>query len=423
MLQSYSTKSVCVYDSGQFIELAITLSKSFGRVYYSCPWRDGVPNSNLRTIGDGVPGLIKIQNFFDIVDDVDLFVFPENYWGDLQTHLVSLGKRVWGSRHGDELELYRDDAKRYFKKVSLPVGKYEVVTGLASLRRYLKANDNQHVKINVTRGDTESFHAKTYRLIESKLDEMEHTLGAKKFIMDFIVEAGIDDVISEVGYDGYAIDGQFPSVSLVGPEIKDKGYVGCMVDYDDLPDEVTLINDKLSDALEKYEYRNFLSTEIRITKDKTPYLIDLTCRSPSPPGELYMLMWENLPDILWHGAAGKCIDPKYKHKWGAHLVICSDRTEKGWLTVDFPNKYRDNIKFRNLCRIEGQYWVVPKNVEWPEFASVVTQADSLDDAIEECKEIAEQIQGEGIEVFPEALDKAKEEFSKLKELMSTKWDL
>ena len=420
MLQSYKTKSVCVFDSGQFIELAVTLSKHFGRVYYHCPWRDGVPNSNLRMIGDDVPGLIKINNFFDIVDDTDLFVFPENFYGDLQTHLVSLGKRVWGSRHGDELELYRDDAKKYFAKVGLPVAPYEVVTGLTALRKYLKEHDNQYVKVNVTRGTTESFHAKTYRLIEAKLDELEHKIGAKKFTMDFIIEAAIDDVISEVGYDGFCIDGQFPSVSLVGPEIKDKAYVGKMVKYSELPDEVTGVNDALSDALEQYQYRNFMSTEIRITKDKTPYLIDLTQRSPSPPGEAYLLQWKNLPDILWYGAEGKCIDPEYDHKWVAILVVDSDRAEKGWLTVDFPKKYRENIKFRNLCMIGKDCWVVPKNVPWPEAASVVTQADSMEDAIALCKEIAKQIEGEGVEVCPEALDKAEVEIQKLRDALGMK---
>jgi hypothetical protein len=61
------------------------------------------------------------------------------------------------------------------------------------LRKHLKANDDQWVKISGTRGDMETFGAKSYEKVEPRLDELEHNLGALKKVMKFTVEQGIND--------------------------------------------------------------------------------------------------------------------------------------------------------------------------------------------------------------------------------------
>src|SRR5208283_3342398 len=100
---------------------------------------------------------------------------------------------------------------------------------------------NQWVKINTTRGDMETFQAENYKLIEPKLDELEHTLGAKKLVMDFIVEEDLTNTC-DLSYDGYTIDGQFPSKAMIGVEIKDKGYVGVFKNYVDFPEVIKEFN-------------------------------------------------------------------------------------------------------------------------------------------------------------------------------------
>jgi hypothetical protein len=410
----FSNKTVLIVDNGLFTELAVTLSKSFGRVLYFFPWMGAFPKSNSMMIGTGIPGVERIRNFWDYTDEADLIVFPDIYAGDWQKQLVSQGKRVWGSRDGDELELYRKESKEHLKKIGLDIGKYAIIKGLDDLRKHLKDHKKQYVKVSTTRGDFETFYAKTYKLIEPRLDELELMLGAKKKGMEFIVEDAIEDAV-EIGYDGFTVDGQFPNQSMCGIEIKDMGYVGYFKDYKDMPKQVIEVNSKISPTLKEYEYKNFFCCEMRITRDGTPWIIDPMTRFGSPPSELIMNMYTNLDEILWMGAEGVCVDPIPEAKFGAELLIHSTWADKNWQAVDFPMEIRDNIKFRNLTIIDGRYYVVPQSVGLPEIGAVVATGNTEKEAIDKVKELATQIEGYSIETYPDSLDKAGEEKEKLKQ--------
>lgn len=410
-MSDHRNHTVCVFDFGLFAELAVTLSKQFGRTLYYCPWQDGYPKSNALLIGSGIPGVERIRSIWPYLDEIDLFVFPDVYEGPLQEHLVSLGKRVWGSRLGEELELDRIASKEMCAAADIDIGPYEVVTGLDALRKFLKSNDDQWVKISATRGDMETFHSKTYALSEPRLDELEHNLGAKKHIMEFIVEAGINPAI-EAGYDGYTVDGKFAKGALVGIEVKDKSYVGKTMRYRDLPDSAKSVNAKLAPLLKKYGYRGFFSSEIRCTPDGGAYLIDPCARSGSPPNELYQLMIGNMADILWEGSEGTIVEPEYKAKYGAMLLLTSEWAMTNWQAVEFPKELRDHVKLRNLTIIEGKYYYVPDKSHCSAIGAIVAMGDTAEAAIEECREIAEQVHGHYLEVAADSLDEAHEDLKK-----------
>jgi len=422
MTGKYSTKSVLVIDCGLFVELAVTLSKSFGKVWYYSPWTSAFPKSNQRLVGDGIPGVMRCNNPWDILDEVDLFVFPDVYEGPLQVYLDSKGKRVWGSRKGENLELYRDWSKEYMSKAGLDIGKYEVAVGMDALRKMLKARPNVWVKINITRGDMESFYSKNYNLIEPRLDELEYSLGAKKDKMEFFVEDSIDDAV-EVGYDGYCVDGQFPSIAMWGLEIKDRGYVGFVTKDTRQPLQITDTNQKLSSILKKFKYRNFFSTEMRVTKDGTAYPIDVCARLSSPPGELIQAMYENLPDIIWNGAEGKLVEPLIAGKFGVEVMIHSSWADKNWEAVQFPKSIRDNVKFRNLTIINNKYYVVPQAVGLPEIGAVVAVGNTLEDAVAKAREYCKQVEGYFITCCVESLDEAETEMAKLKSYLTMRKEI
>ena len=414
MVQDYSKKTVCVVDNGLFIELAIMLSKSFGKVYYYSPWQSGFVKSNSIIIGEGVPNIERINYVFDIINKVDLWVFPDVYFSDMQVYLASIGKRVFGSRKGDELELYRKESKEHFKKLGLPVGKYAVVKGLDDLREYLKQHDNVYIKLSFTRGDTETFHSENYDNIEPKLDELEHTLGAVKHIKEFIVEDAIDDAV-ETGIDTICIDGKFPDHAMVGIEVKDKGYIGKIRKYSELPKEITHFNDVISDTLKKYKYRNFYSTEIRVTKEHKDFMTDLCSRAGSPPNELYQNMYLNLADIMWFGAEGECLDVEFKDEYGAEVLIISNWADKNWQAIEFPESIRDNVKLRNLTIINKKYYAAPQAVGIPEIGAVVASGKTMEEAIKNVQKLAEQVKGHYIEIPVSCLDSAQEELKKLED--------
>lgn len=272
-----SRKVAMVIDNGLFVELACRLGESFGKVFYYTEAKDAFPKMNRAFIGYGLENIETVDSIIDYIDDVDIFVFPDLYYADLQNYLSSIGKRVWGMRNGEELENDRVLCKKLMTKLNLPVGKYEVVKGMDGLRKYLKSHDNVYVKISHWRGITETFKSETYKKSEPKLDEIEYALGAFKYLVEFIVEDELKDKV-EIGCDLFVVDGKYPSKLLTGIEIKDLSYLASFSDYSSLPKEVTQFNSAIAPTLSKYGSRGFFSTEIRVGKDHKPYMIDFCAR-------------------------------------------------------------------------------------------------------------------------------------------------
>ena len=413
-MTNLKTKKALVIDSGIFVEIARRLAEDFGTVYYFAEWRSGYPTSRSLLVGAGDPMLHRVDDFWHLIqnDEVDIIIFPDVYDYGLQDYLRSIGKRVWGCGGGAELELDRPKAKEMMANAGVPIGDYKEIVGLDALRKHLKTHEDSWIKINSTRGDMETFHSPTYEKIEPRLDELEHTLGAKKKIMRFIVEAGIPDAI-EGGYDGFCIDGQFPKVGITGIEVKDKGYVGRTIRYKDVPEQVRAVNDALAPHFKRYQYRGFWSSEVRISKDGVGWPIDLTARAGSPPSELYQNMISNLAEVIWYGAEGILIEPDYTDVWGAEVLLHSDWADKNWAHLSFPKELRRNIKLRNYTIIEGEHYIVPQLCGMPEVGAVVATGKTAKGAIDKAKEIAEQVEGYYLETPVEAMDEAIVDLKKI----------
>lgn len=400
-------KTVCMVDNGLFLEVLIKISPDFKKCYYFTPWINAFPRSNGALIGKGLEdeGIERIDYLFDYIDEIDLFILPDIYSGDLALHLQSLGKRVWSSMKGEELELLRMEAKNHFKSLGLAVQPVKEILGLDALRNYLKKNDNKFIKISTFRGDFETFQHINFRLTEPILDDLEHRLGARQFTAKFIVEDAIDgDDIVETGYDGFTVDGKFPSKAIQGYEIKDLGYAGMVKNYDEMSPLVTDFNEKISDTLREYKYRNFFSTEVRVGKDKIPYMIDACCRCGSPPNELYQEMMTNMSEIMWYGAEGVLIEPEFCCEYGIEVMIHSDWANDHWQALHFPPQIRQWIKLRNLTKIDGTYYIVPNEQGLPEIGAVVAIGNSFEECIKKVKKYAEQIEGYRIDIKVGSID-------------------
>lgn len=410
-----SDKTVCFIDGGLFIEQAVTVSKYFKRTLYFSEWRSSFPSKKGVMVGEGMEGVERIDNIWDHLEEIDLFCFPDCYWGGLQNHLRSLGKRVWGAGDGDELELWRDEAKKHFKSLGLPVQPYKVIIGLDKLREHLKKVENKFIKISSYRGDGESWHHEKYNLSVPILDKWEKDLGPMKDDYEFIVEDAIDgDDVVEAGSDVFTIDGKYPEKIISGFEIKDLGYIGCVMDYDEVSPLVTGFNDKIADTLKQYKYRMFMSTEIRVGKDKVPYMIDFCGRCPSPPNELYQTMIENLGDIIWYGAEGILVEPIYKAKYGIECLIHSDWASDNWQAIYFPEEIREWVKLRNACKIGDTYYIVPQSDGLPEIGAVVAIGDSIEECIEKVKGYADQVEGYRLDIKTGSIEDMKQVLEKAK---------
>jgi hypothetical protein len=411
---NYKKKSVLVVDNGLFLHFAETLAESFGKVYYWSPWVTAFPKSNAIMVGQGIPGITRVKHIWDVADDVDLFVFLDIGYGSLQMHLVNQGKRVWGPRMGEDLELNRIWAKQKAEELGVPVGPYAVITGIDALREYLTDNPDVFVKLSTLRGDTETFHSANYDLIEPRLDQLEWTLGVKKNWTEFVVEDAIHDAV-EIGCDRFVIDGKQPKNLFLGVESKDKAYVGGRCLFKDLPPSLQDCSKRLAPYFKEVEYRGFFSDEVRVKGDEY-YLIDPCCRLPSPPSEMYGTLVSNWADIIWEGAAGVLVEPEYTANCAAVLVLCSEWAMCNWQPVAFPDAVKDFVRLKNYAIIEGNRYVIPQtNIDLDAVGAVVGLGDSPETAIRNCLRNCEQVEGYNIDYTASALDDALAAYSEVME--------
>jgi hypothetical protein len=216
--------------------------------------------------------------------------------------------------------------------------------------------------------------------------------------------------------DCYTVDGKYPEKTLVGIEVKDLGYVGRILDYTDISDKITDFNKKTAPLFAAYGYRGFFSTEIRVSEKYPPYMVDFCARAGSPPNELYQLMYKNLAQIIWYGANGFMVDPVTEYEYGVEALIHSSWADKNWQAVDFPAKYRENIKLRNACYVDGRYYAVPQSVGLPEIGAVVGEGHTMEEAVAKVKEVAASIEGHYIEIKIESIDTALKQFEELEKM-------
>jgi hypothetical protein len=53
------------------------------------------------------------------------------------------------------------------------------------------------------------------------------------------------------------------------------------------------------------------------------------------------------------------------------VLLISDWADQNWMHVSFPDEVRDNVKLRNFCCIEGEYYVIPQWTGCAEIGAVV----------------------------------------------------
>ena len=403
----------CVVDNGMFVELARVLGQSYKTVYYHVPWQTFLPSQHRGRLGTGIEEITPLLSMFDpaVFDDIDLFIFPDVNHGPEQLILQRLGKFVWGSRMGELLELDRDGTKEAMTRVGLPVGPYQVIHGVDQLRAFLKTHPDWYVKIDRWRKHFETFCSTNYRETKPRIDELAHYLGPLGDITDFVVEKALPGRI-EAGIDGYCIDGQLPDEILTGIEIKDRCYLGMRTPYASVPASVTGFSRAMFPLLQAYQYRGFYSDETRVGRDGVGHMIDACCRMAAPPGEAYQGLYLNLAEIIARGSGGELVQPRFKSKFCAEVIMKSWWAEKGFLPLTFPTEHRDNVKLWNAVRINSQYVIVPQEYGMAEIGAIVGYGNSAQAAIDQVKEIAKDVEGIGLEIPLEAFDEVDEEADK-----------
>lgn len=193
----------------------------------------------------------------------------------------------------------------------------------------------------------------------------------------------------ECGYDGWCVDGKYPSKSFQGYEKKNELYLGSLLDAKNIPEEITFVNDKMAPVLKDYGYRNWWATEIRVANGK-PYFIDPTARHPGQTGEHQWETCSNIADVIWNGAQGKLIVPEFAWNFAAEATlhyeagIDNKAITEEWKILKIPKEVYRWFKPYHYCILDGEYHFVPNKKD--EVGVVLGVGDTIQESIEHLKE-------------------------------------
>lgn len=407
-----------VIDFGLCVEHSLALLRNgyFDEVYYYVPWQDAFPRYLYALIGTGFEdeGLIRIQRFYEYLDKVDVVAVFDTFLGDLVKYLRDKGYKVFGPGQEEQLENDRYLAKKLQKKLGLPTQEFELVKGLSNLRKYLQQNTNKVVKLNTFRGSLETFIHYDYDYSKPFLDHLAIELSVLQDKIDFLVEDFIDGI--EPGTDLYVVDGQLPDKYLWGFEIKGAGYCAKADTRDNIPKPLRTIDEKFAEVFKKYKARTLFSTEVIVDDKGDGYLIDLCIRAPMPcPSACEMVVFKNWPEIIHRGAEGELVQPDIDEdiKYVASVSLESEWANERFLEVKFPTEYRQFIKFRKVLKHEDNYYVVPG---FSSVCAVVGYGKTLEEAIDMCKRIADEVKAYQLEHNYTGFEKIHFEIEKLEKL-------
>jgi hypothetical protein len=387
--------TACVVDYGTFISVAEKLAETMDQVYYHSPYE--VEYQDIRDCVKGT-GLDPVERLDDLLDakhlaEIDLFIFPDIGFTALQKHLRDMGKAVWGHMGANDLELYRGYFLDVLNEVGLPTVNSERITGVTNLEKYLTKNEDKWIKLDRFRANMETWHHADIEQSRRTLDNLAVIFGGAKEHVDFIVQDSIKTDM-ETGCDSWCIDGQFPPFAFQGYEKKNELYLAAVVSHDDLPDEIKMVNEAMSPILKTYGYRDWWATEIRVS-DGVPYFIDPTPRLPGQSGEHQLETISNIAEVIWNGANGIMIEPKFAWKFEAEATLHYDSDTKDptivdeWKTLRLPSKVSQWVKLYHYCKMDGAYQFPSRNND--EVGVVLGGGDSVEDAIEHLNENLEAL--------------------------------
>jgi hypothetical protein len=380
-MKEASDITALVFDHGLFLPVAQTLAGKFKRVLYHTPWEESFPQISKCVIGSDVSGVERCEDFWPLIDEIDLFVFPDIQHGGLQSYLKSIGKPVWGSGTADKLEINRRKFLNFLDESGLHVPPHKVRYGVTELRDYLKDKEDVYIKISKFRGDWETGCFRNWKLDEGMIDGVAHQFGPWREKIPFLVFDNIETEI-EVGLDTFFVDGQWPDVTQIGYEKKDEAYVSAVQNKKQLPPFIEEAMEALTPRLTESGYCNSLSAEFRVAKDKA-YFIDPCCRFPQPGTSSKLALLSNLPEFIWSSANGIVVPLQPKKRFSAEVCVKMKGDKKDWLNITVPDDMKEWLKLSNCGKIDGVVSFPPIEFREDRLGWIVSIGNTLKECVDD----------------------------------------
>ena len=385
------SRTYLVCDHGIFLPVARALAKYGHRVlYHKLDWQKAYPRIEEGVQGDGFEDIECVPDLWDVVEEVDCFVFPDIYQYGLQKHLRSIGKNVWGSADGMKLETDRQYFLQTLGELGLDVPECTPIKGLANLRLFLADKEDIWIKMSKWRGSFETKHFRNMDMDSGLLDNWAVRFGGIQNAITFLCFPKIETKL-EIGADTYCIDGKFPSVMLHGIESKDEAYISAVTNREDMPDELLPIMEAFSEKLRAMQYRCQWSMEVRVAEDAN-YFIDPTCRGGLPSTGSQLMALNNLDDIIFYGAQGELVEPEYNCKFTAETMVKIHGEINSWNTMEMSPAIKENLMISGCCWYKNQPWFPPEpGIIEDEIGWLVTTGDTIQECVDQMNELAGEL--------------------------------
>ena len=392
--------TLCVVDNGLFTELAVRLARDFDRVLYYTPWEDEFPLINNRFVGFGLDNVERIEDPYlnGVVDETDIYLFPDIFHAGKQQLLERIGKNVWGSRTGDSLETRRVWFRRLQEELGMPVPEGVVLQGFDALKDFLRDHGRCFVKTtSKIRGTMETHEFRDMDQDHYWLEDLKTRLGGLDEVPLFLVEEPIETKF-ETGLDTYCIDGKSPKTPMQGIEVKGKLILCSAQTNSPTPKPLDDALSTLAPLLAECRYRNFLSAEFRGN-----ILTDLCARCPNPGIGVEMEMISNLGPIIEAGARGELIEPEFEFEFGIQAAIFHDHDAELWKQFRLSDDIRRWVKLMEFCQVGDLYQIIPRRPFGQKIGWLLGVGDSIESASAHLYENAEALKDHPWDIKLDAL--------------------
>lgn len=191
-------------------------------------------------------------------------------------------------------------------------------------------------------------------------------------------------------------------------------YLCKFMPYSELPKQVKMVMDRLSPKFEELGYRGWFSNEIIIAEDMKGYMLDFTCRMPQPPTTLLINNITNFAECAVNVASGIVPRLECKYRYGCQFILHSDMAQNDDTPLIVPKEYQSYVSLKNLyIDEEGTWYYARRGVKMREIGSVIGLGDTLKQAIDMARMIANSIQAEDAHIDDSSIDKGLESLKKL----------
>jgi hypothetical protein len=412
------------FDLGLFMHIAMRVAEDVGTVEYFTPWVSAFAKPHQTRLGEGLPGVTRIQHFFEGIDEVDVFVFPDVGFGDLQDDLRRRGKAVYGCGFAAEmLEADRFHLRKVLAQRGLPVAPHKKIVGMSALYDYLEKHPDVWVKLNNdSRGIKETFHVKTLPLAFSTLTKMSADLDCFREQQLFLVEEPVfpGDKGVEMGDDWSFAGGKFLEVGCYGPEVKGDGYGGRFMEYGKLPAPVRVVTDAMRPVFAKSGCGSARSSEIRFGKVNgklTGYFGDACQRFGCPPSGVLVRGYKNITEVMYSMATGEPVRPVPVKEYCAEIILSSSSANDEAVALEIKDKNLSRVLPRQFYKndVDGLYYRIPQK-DGSLVAEAIGFGDSLEEAQQEARESVELIDFVGKDWSKDVFERMDENLEKADKL-------